>query len=131
MTDADTGILLVLDAGHGETPVYPGALYRVGDVVRVRRLKHLRALPAVGVVAVVVPPDWPPEYALADATGNPRPLIISQPHRTLSYLVGFEGQPRAVHLRQTELRRTGNVAKVSWQSGDADKTDIRPPRTDK
>lgn len=101
-------LLVVRDAGRGETPPCPAAKFSVGDVVKVRRLKHLLHLSTIGAIAAVVPPGFPPEYAWADATKRPRPLMITRPFRSVSYIVGFEGDTRPFLLRERDLLPSGH-----------------------
>ena len=100
-------ILQVMNAGKGTTPSCPEAKFSVGDVVRVRRLKHLKHLPDRAAVAIVVPPGFPPEYALADAGDNPRPLMITKPSRAIRYIVGFDKNPTPHLLTEQDLLPSG------------------------
>lgn len=104
-----TPILIVHDAGVGVTPHCPDARFNIGDVVRVRRLKHLRHLPDEGAVACVVPPGFPAEYALADASGRRRPLMITKPSRLITYIVAFEDDPTPHLLREAYLLPSGKA----------------------
>lgn len=96
-------ILQVTNAGYGEVPECPDAKFRVGDVVRVRRLKHLKHLPSIAAIAIVVPRGFPAEYALADVHKRPRPLMITEPLRCVSYIVGFDDDPTPHQLRESYL----------------------------
>ena len=108
-------IVQVLDAGRGETPACPEAKFKPGDVVKVRRFKHLMEYPEIAAVAVVVPPGFPAEYALADAHGKPRPLMITKPRRCVSYICGFQGDTAPVLFDEKYLRPSGEPpADVKW-----------------
>ena len=108
-------ILAMINAGRGETPACPTARFAKNAVVRVRRLKHLRHLPEIGAVVAVVPPGFPPEYALADAAGLPRPLMVSEGMRCVSYVIAFEGDQAPHHLRETYLIATDEPpANIAW-----------------
>lgn len=108
-------ILMVTNAGTGITPACPEAKFSPGDVVQVRRLRHLRHLPEQGAVAVMVPPGFPPEWAMADARGELRPLMTTQPHRTVTYVVAFEGDRVPHLLRESDLKPTGlPKVQVGW-----------------
>ena len=108
-------ILQVLHNGYGTTPECPEAKFKPGDVVRVRRLKHLRHLPARAAIAIVVPVGFPAEYALADAHGRPRPLMTTQPRRYVSYIVGFDGDPAPHLLAERDLLPSGEPpVVVQW-----------------
>lgn len=107
--------LLVVNAGYGATPPCPQARFMPGDVVKIRRLKWLRHLPRIAAVAIVVPPDVPPEYAMADAHGRPRPLLISRKTGVVRYLVGFDGDPVPHLLPEKALLPSGEPrVDVAW-----------------
>jgi hypothetical protein len=100
-------ILLVTNAGRGETPPCEGAIFKRGDVVTLRRRRRLSHLPSEAVVAVAIPPHFPPEYALADLLGEPRPLMITRGLRCISYILVNDGDPKPYHLRERDLLPTG------------------------
>ncbi|CAA7621138.1 hypothetical protein [Magnetospirillum sp. UT-4] len=100
-------ILIVKDAGHGTAPPCPAAKFGPGDVVKVRRRAHLKHLPGQAAIAVVVPPGFPAEHALADARHEPRPLMTTIPSRSITYIVAFDGNPTPHLLRETDLIATG------------------------
>jgi hypothetical protein len=99
-------VLLVQNAGYGETPPCPQALFRARSVVRLRRRKHLAHLPEKGAVAAVVPPGFPADYALADLRKEPRPLMVTRERRAVTYIVLFEGNPTPHLLRESDLLPT-------------------------
>ena len=78
-------IIQVLDAGRGETPLPEGAKFNMGQEVLVRVSgRHFE--PAT--IVAVVPPHYPPEYALHDALGEPRPLMVGKNRkRSITYVV--------------------------------------------
>ena len=100
-------ILMVTHAGRGETPECPEAVFKRGDVVRVRNTQTLRDFPREAVVAAVVPPNFAPEYALADLLGENRPLMISEPRRHISYILVNEGDPKPYLLSEHHLLPSG------------------------
>lgn len=108
-------VLLIKNAGVGTTPNCVSK-FKVGDVVRVRRLKHLRHLDDRAAIAIVVPTGFPPEYALADEKGRPRPLIITKPLRSVSYIVAFSDNPSPHHLRESDLLPSNEEpVPIQWQ----------------
>lgn len=109
-------ILLVNPVGErGVTPACPEAQFKAGDVVRVRRLKHLRHLPERAAVAIVVPPGFSPDHAMADAKGEGRPLMHAVPARTVTYIVAFDNNPVPHLLRERDLEATTEPpVEVRW-----------------
>lgn len=107
-----TPILMPTNAGRGETPPCPDAKFARGDVVNVRKREHLAGLPREMVVLVAVPPGFPGEYALADMLGEPRPLMIEQPCRAVSYILCREGDTTPYHIREADLLATGEKIEV-------------------
>lgn len=87
----------------GKTPECPQARYRPTEVVRVRRLKFLRHLPAIGAIVVVVPPRFSPDWAWADYLGKPRPLMCQVGREIIQYIVAFEGDRTPHLLREAYL----------------------------
>lgn len=87
----------------GETPKCPEAKFKVGDVVRVRRLKFLRHLPDIAAVAAVVPPNYSPDWAMADLRGTPRPLLYAVGSRQIQYIVGFDQNPKPYLMKEKYL----------------------------
>lgn len=99
-------VLMVTNAGYGETPLCPQAKFKANDIVRLRRRKHLAGLPEKAAVAVVVPPGVPPEYAIADATKSPRPLMITRESRAVRYIVAFPDELTPRLIRECDLLPT-------------------------
>lgn len=91
-------ILLVKDVGLGSgdgiTPAAPHARYKPGDVVKVARRKSVAHFPRELVVIGVVPPGFPPEWALADLLKEARPLVTTVPRRVTRYILAREGDPK-------------------------------------
>jgi hypothetical protein len=100
-------LLLIKDAGRGETPACAEAKFKRGDVVKLRNRAHLAALPRELVVAVAVPPGFAAEYALADLLSEPRPLMISRPRRVVSYVLVREGDPKPYQVLERDLVASG------------------------
>lgn len=91
---------------HGTTPLHPDARFKKGDVVRVRRLKHLKDLPERGAVAAVVPPGFSPDWAWDDLCGRPRRLMHQVPSRSIKCIVAFEGSLTPHLIRERDLLPT-------------------------
>ena len=108
-------ILMVEHGGYGATPECPQALFKPGDVVKVRRLKFLKHLPEIAAVAIVVPPGFPAEYALADAKGGPRPLMITRTRRYVQYIVAFDGDQTPYLIREKFMKPSDEPSTtVGW-----------------
>lgn len=95
-------VLVVTNAGFGTTPECPTAKFKPNDICTFRKQRV--------VVAIVVPPHHPAEYALADAFKRPRPLMITEPSKAVSYIIGYldrdPGQDPTL-VRERDLRPTG------------------------
>lgn len=110
-------MLVVTNAGYGSTPPCEQAKFKPGDVVKLRQLKFLKHLPQIAAIAIVVPPGVPPEYAMADAHGRPRPLMVTRGSKMIRYIVGFEDDetPHLIaekYLKPSEIPATT----VEWTS---------------
>lgn len=103
-------IVVVKNAGRGTTPDCPFARFGRGDVVKLRKVKAVAGLPAEAVVAAVVPPGFPPEYALADLLKEPRPLMVSVPRRNISYILVNEGDLTPYCVGEIYLLPSGKPA---------------------
>ena len=99
-----------IEGQRGTTPLCPDAIFKPNDVVRVRRLKHLRHLPVLGAIAVVVPPGFSADHAWDDFCGRPRRLMASAPTARVRYIVGFEGDPKPHLLAESALMPSGEPA---------------------
>jgi hypothetical protein len=104
------GQITRLEGQCGTTPECPEAKFKRCDVVRVRRLKHLKHLPERGAVVAVIPPGFSPDWAWADTLGKPRPLMCQVGARTVTCIVAFEGDPKPHLLRETYLLPTDEPA---------------------
>lgn len=71
-------ILMVMNAGRGETPACEAAIFKPGAVVKVRNTKALKNFPREAVVLVAIPPGFSPDWALADLVGEPRPALAPE-----------------------------------------------------
>lgn len=106
-------ILFIKDAGHGETPPCPDALFQRGNVVLVRRTKRLTHVPREAIIAVAIPPGFSADYALADLVGEPRPLMINHlGERSVTYILVVEGDRRPYHVREKDLTPTGKTVEI-------------------
>ncbi len=117
-------ILFVQNAGHGETPPCEAAAYKPGAIVKVSRRKALSEFPAELVVLKAVPPHFSPDYALADLCGEPRPLMIREGKRCISYILCREsGDTTPYWLIEKDLRPSGRepleIGTVSAEASDA------------
>ncbi len=111
--------LLVLNAGRGTTPPCLDASYEPGDVVTVRRRKHLKDIPESLVVLVAIPPGFPADYALADMLGEPRPLMIQKPRRCIQYILCREGDTKPYCIAERDLRPTTERIEIGTISREA------------
>ena len=100
------GTVMRIEGKRGKTPTCTEAKFKVRDVVRVRRLKHLRDLPEIGAIVTVIPPNYSPDWAWADTLGKPRPLMCQVGKCYVTYIVAFEGDPRPHLLREQYLLPT-------------------------
>jgi hypothetical protein len=101
------GQMTRLEGPRGTTPECPVAKFKKGDVVRIRRLKHLRDLPDIAAVAVVIPPNFSPDWAMADLRGKPRPLMAQVGSKAITYIVGFDGNPTPYLIKEKYLLPSG------------------------
>lgn len=104
------GQVLKMIGERGETPPWPEAAFKRGDVVKMRRSRAVRHFPEELVVLVAVPPGFSPDDAMADLLGKPRPFMKRVGYRVGSYILCREGDPVPYHCRERDiLRRTGAV----------------------
>jgi hypothetical protein len=100
-----------LEGPRGVTPPCLTAKFKINDVVRTRRLKHLGDLAGrLCAIAAVVPPSFSPDWALADLRGSPRPLMAEVGRHYVTYLVVFEGERQLWLIREAYLLPTGKPA---------------------
>lgn len=109
-TAPGTNVILVHNAGRGVTPPCPQAPFQRGDVVKVRNRKALEHFPREAVVAAVVPPGFPADYALADLLDTPRPLMIRKPKRVVTYILVNEGDLTPYLAHERDLLPSGKPA---------------------
>ena len=98
-------VLLVKDAGFGETPPCPAALFAPGDKVHWKRVSDY-------IVAIAVPPGFPADYALADLTKTARPLMIAAPSRAITYILVRENDPKPYLAKERDLKATGERVEI-------------------
>ena len=103
-------ILLVNDAGYGDTPPCGIAAYQCGDVVKIRNTKALRHFPREAIVAAVIPPGFSPDYALADLVGEARPMMCQVGARGVTYILVNEGDPKPYLAKERDLAPSGKPA---------------------
>ncbi|MDP1628839.1 hypothetical protein [Parvibaculum sp.] len=96
-----------LTGQRGETPPCPGAKFKRGDVVKVRRNKAVGHFPPELVVLTAVPPGFSPDWALADLVGEPRPLMCRVDERGISYILAREGDATPYRCRERDLLPSG------------------------
>ena len=110
----DNPILLVTNAGRGETPACESA-FEIGQIVEVAETVE-GCGGRKGVVAAIVPPGFPPEWAIADAAGKARPLVVSPTRAVVAYIVGFEGSKTPYLLEEHWLTVIeGATANITWE----------------
>lgn len=112
------GQMARMEGPRGVTPDCPEAKFQKNEVVRVRRLKHLRHLSERCAVVAVVPPGVSPDHVWDDLRGQPRRLMHQVPRRAVTYIVAFEGDPTPHLLRESYLlpapgEPSANIAFVS------------------
>lgn len=93
-------VLLVRNAGFGETPVPADALMQPGATLNV--IDQNDGSERLAIIRAVVPAGVPQEYAIADQNGLPRPLMIStNKHRGTTYVIETDG--RQVLVTQAKM----------------------------
>jgi hypothetical protein len=101
-----TPVLMVTNAGLGETPPCPEAKFHRGDVVVVTGPHSSIDWPCAVTVLQAIPPGFAPEYAIADMLGEARPLMISKPSHSVTYIVYCDSGKWGV-IPEKRLRETG------------------------
>lgn len=95
MSEKRNPILIVKNAGFGETPVPDEALLQPGD--EIEAIDETTREKRAGVVIAVAPVGTPIEYAMADQAEpkQPRPLMLAarEPHSETMYAIDFSGRP--------------------------------------
>jgi hypothetical protein len=105
-------ILFVKDAGRGETPPCPDAIFKRGDVVKVRNTTALAHFPREAIVASVIPPGFSPNWALADLVGEARPAMARVGARKVTYIFVVEGGAKVWRAREKDLTPTGKTVEI-------------------
>ncbi len=99
--------IMRIEGQRGETPACPEAKFARGDVVKISRRKACEHLPAELIVAVAIPPNFSPDWALADLVGEPRPLIHQVGSRSITYILVRENDPKPYLLKERDMRPSG------------------------
>lgn len=97
------GQISKLSGKIGQTPQCPEARFKSNQMVRIRRLKHLRDLPVDAAVVCIVPPNFSPDHAWADYCKKPRLLMCQVPSSFVQYIIAFEGSPKPMLIREAWL----------------------------
>ena len=103
-------ILLVQDAGFGETPVPKNALLKPGDTMVINDENDGSKSDAV--VLAVVPRGGCIEYAIADQNKMPRPLCVSDNESGQTLYVS-EHNGRRLYIPQAQMKRGIDAAKAA------------------
>lgn len=101
------GQVLKIKGQIGETPVCAEARFKRGEIVKVSRRNGAAHIPAELVVAVAIPPNFSPDWALADLVGEPRPPMHQVGARTISYILVRENDPTPYLVKERDLRPSG------------------------
>lgn len=103
-------ILLVQNAGYGETPVPKNALLQPGATMVINDEND--GSKSGAVVLAVVPRGGCIDYAIADQNKQPRPLCVSdnESGQTL-YVVEHKGQH--IYITQAQMKRGLDAAKAA------------------
>lgn len=105
-------ILFIKDAGHGVTPPCPDAIFKRGEVVKVRNTRALAHFPREAIVAGVIPPGFSPDWALADLVGEARPALAQVGARKVTYILVVEGDTKVWLAREKNLTPTGKTVEI-------------------
>lgn len=101
------GQITAIQGPRGETPQCPSAKFKRGDVVKRRKLAYMADMPDEYVVAVAVPPNFPPDWVLADLLGKPRPLMHRIGRNAVTYLCVREGDKTPYLMQEKQLLASG------------------------
>lgn len=103
-------IILIQNAGFGETPVPADALLTPGQTLTINDENDGSRSDAK--VLAVVPGRACIEYAIADQNGQPRPLMISENHsRQTLYVIEHNG--RQLRILQKQMAKGLAAAKAA------------------
>lgn len=115
-------VLILKDAGFGETPLPKDALCNPGDPMDITDANTGEVYKAI--VLAVVPVGVPVEYARADQAipKKPRPLMLEvrKPFKQTAYIIGMADQ--TVTILQDKMQKGLDAAKAL-----ADKNKTNPP----
>lgn len=103
-------ILVVMNAGYGETPIPKDALCAIGSELNIHDANTGEQ--ELAKVIAIAPATVPPEYALADQANpkQPRPLIMEfQPQAQTSYVI--QRQHQKVLVLQNRMAKGLQAAK--------------------
>jgi hypothetical protein len=110
-------ILLMQNAGFGETPVPADALLQPGATMVINDENDGSKSDAV--VLAVVPKGGCIEYAIADQNGQPRPLVVSDNHSGQTLYV-IEHNGRRLYVPQRQMKKGLDAAEAAGLNGGAD-----------
>ena len=105
-------VLFITDAGHGETPPCPDAIFRRGDVVLLRKSRSLPNLPRELIILVAIPPGFSPDWAQADLLNQPRPLAARKGACDVTYFGVKQGDHQLYIAREKDLTPTGKSVEI-------------------
>lgn len=102
-------ILIMKHGGHGETPVPADALLQPGDTLQITDENTNTVYDAKCIA--VVPAGIHKEIAIADQTGEPRPLMLTKKtYRETSYIIDLPDS--RVTVLQSKMLRGLDKAKA-------------------
>lgn len=108
-------IILVKNAGFGETPIPADALVSLGDSLDIIDEKN-GGKQAAKIIAIV-PKGVPPEYAIADQAmpKEPRPLVVRSAFGQTAYIMQMGAEQLTV--LQNKMKRGLTAANASKKKG--------------
>lgn len=101
------GKVITLQGQRGETPPCTEAQFKRGDIVKVRNTKALATFPREAVIAVAIPPQFSPDWALADLMGEPRPLMCQVGARGITYILVRKNDSKPYLAKERDLLPSG------------------------
>lgn len=109
-------ILMVTNAGYGETPIPADAIVQPGETVTAAREQE-PAVPVDILILAVVPKGCCVDYAIADQANppEPRPLMITErkAYNETVYVVQFADEDEPRIYTQTEMAAGYGKAEVA------------------